>query len=242
MPEDGNDVIDRAEELCLLSEDQEAERLVRKALEKQPSNLGLRTELAIILSRQGHDNKAQSMLEKVLTKDPGHERAAVALGRLLDSSLRTDEAIALFTGFLRNVPGAHTVLEDLCSLWYDNDEQEMALDAARKHIETYPKDIHAYDAIRYLLQRQEDDLQDEMGDLDDEGFFMTNLFCNFAEQDSVLEKLQGLESLSSEKPQFIEDLNEDIARIKGEITDLMKRMLREGIEIPCDFHFSSDIQ
>ncbi len=242
MPDDRNDVIDRAEELSQLSEDQEAERLIREALEKEPSNLSLRTELAIILSRQGHDALAQNMLEKVLAKNPGYERAAVALGRLLDSSLRTDKAIALFTAFLRNVPSAHMVLEDLCSLWYDNDEQERALAAARKHIGMYPKVIHAYDAIRYLLQRQEDDLQDELVDLDDEGVSMTNLFSNFAEQDSILEKLQGLESLSSEKPEFVEDLNEDIARIKGEITDLMKRMLREGIEIPCDFQFSSDIQ
>ncbi len=240
MPDNRSDVIERAEELCLLCEELEAERVVRGALEMQPNNLDLKTELAIILSRQGHDDKAQSMLEKVLAKNPDHEMAAVALGRLLDSSLRTNEAIALFTDFQRNVPSAHQVVEDLCRLWYESDEQEKAFTAARRHVEAYPEDIHAYDAIRYLLQRQEDDLQDEMNDIDDEGASMTNLFYNYAEQDSILQKLQGLGSLSSEKPQFIEDLNEDIARVQGELKDLMKRMLKEGIKIPCDGKFSYD--
>jgi tetratricopeptide (TPR) repeat protein len=234
MPNNKDDVIDRAEELCLQCDEQEAEKVVRKALEKQPNHLGLKTELAIILSRQGHDDKAQSMLEKVLIADPGNERAVVALGRLLDNSLRTDEAINLFTAFLTNSPRAHMVVEDLCRLWYDSDGQEKAFAAARKQAEVYPADVHAYDAIRYLLERQEDDLQDEMEELDDEGISMTGLFRNFAEQESILQTLQGLDSLSSEKPQFMEDLDEDNARIQGEITELTKRMLKEGIKPPID--------
>ena len=52
-------IIDRAEELCALSEEEEAEKLVRDALEKETTNLDLKTKLATILSRRGYDHKTE---------------------------------------------------------------------------------------------------------------------------------------------------------------------------------------
>ncbi len=229
MPKTTEEIIERAEELCILCEEVEAERLVREALERKPDHLGLQTELAIILSRQGYDSKAEAILRKVVKQDPYNERAIASLGRLLDSSLRSDEAETLFTIFLNKRPAAHIVFDDLCRLWFDNDDEEKALKAAKVHIEEYPDAIHAYDALRYLLVRLEDDL---MADLSDDPSDRSRLIAyskNILEQYSILNRLMSIIAASEENAKYLEDLEEDLQRIKGELRDLKKRYSENGI-------------
>ncbi|MFW9919275.1 MAG: hypothetical protein ACFFED_06735 [Candidatus Thorarchaeota archaeon] len=223
MSKSPDEIIDRAEELCVLCEEEEAERMVREALERKPQHLGLQTELAIILSRQGYDTKAETILRKVIKQDPYHERAVASLGRLLDNSLRCDEAETLFTIFLKKRPNAHIVFDDLCRLWFDNDEEEKALLSARKHIQEYPTDIHAYDALRYVLARLEDDLGSDLADDPTSQERLLEYSKNIIEQYSVLKKLKMMSGTSEESERYKDDLEEDLARITGELKDLQNR-------------------
>ena len=230
MSKTPDEIIDRAEELCVLCEEEEAERLVREALERKPDHLGLQTELALILSRQGYDSQAEAILRKVVRLDPYYEKAAASLGRLLDSSLRSDEAETLFTIFLKKRPNAHIVFDDLCRLWFDNGEEEKALISARKHTEEYPADIHAYDALRYVLERMEDDLGSELADEPEDQERLLAYSASIIEQYSTLKRMKVMMT-SDESEEFIDDLNEDLARVIGELRDLRHRFTSSKISI-----------
>ncbi len=231
MPNTPEKVIDRAEELCILCEEDEAERIVREALEMKPNHLGLQTELAIILSRKGYDTKAEGILRKVIKQDPYHQRAIAALGRMLDNSLRSDEAETLFTIFLKKRPDAHIVFDDLCRLWFDNEEQEKALEAARKHITEYPNAVHAYDALRFVLVRLEDDLSSDLADDPTDHERIIAFSKNILEQYSILMKLKDMVTSSQEADKYHEDLEEDLRRIKGELLELRKRYQNQHVPI-----------
>lgn len=232
MSRNPEEIIERAEELCFLCEEEEAERLVRDALDRKPEHLGLQTELAIILSRQGYDAKAETILRKVVKQDPYYERAVASLGRLLDSSLRTEEAEALFLTFLKKRPQAHIVFDDLCRLWLDNEEEERALVEARHHVEEYSEDFHAYDALRYLLARIEDDLEEEMVDDPASKNYLNALGENIVEQYSIIMKLKEKAIGSEESSMLIDDLEEDLTRIIAELKALRKRYVELKVPLP----------
>ncbi len=229
--QDPKDVIERAEELCVLCEEDKAEQLVRRALEDASANLDLRTELAIILSRKGHDSKAEVMLRDIIARNPCHERAVSSLGRMLDNSLRVDEAEALFTEFLRNCPPGHTVLDDLCRLWYDEGNTEKALGAARQHIKDFPKERQAYDPLLYLLQRVEDDIASGLVDNPADSDLLTALASYFIEQYIILKRLKTLAGSTTDTA-LVEDVEEDLSRVIYEVRDVRKRFERLNLPLP----------
>ncbi len=229
MAKDTQEIIDRAEELCFLCEEDEAERIVRQALELNPNNLGLQTELAIILSRQGYDNRAEGILKEVVRKDPYNERAVASLGRMWDNSLRTREAEVLFSEYLKKRPSAHIVFDDLCRLWFGNDEQEKALLKAREHVAEYSDQVHAYDALRYVLVMLEDELMAELAENPTDHTCIIEYGKNLIEQYSIIKKLLDIMDRDDESTKYLEDIHEDLTRLKGELADLEQRYTDENV-------------
>lgn len=227
------EVITKAEELCTLCEEKAAETLVKEALSGSPDDPNLQTELAIIQSRLGYDGKAETLLRRVIRSNPNLERAVSALGNLLNNSLRTDEASSLYRTFLQSNPHGHVVLDDLCRLLIDDGDEKEALRLARKHAIDYPSEPQAYDALRYVLDRLEDDLADEVAENPSSSSHLRDFASNIIEQYSVLKKMeaQALEP-GVDFEDFIQDIHEDLIRIYGEMDDIASRNERNESPLP----------
>ncbi|MFW9848928.1 MAG: tetratricopeptide repeat protein [Candidatus Thorarchaeota archaeon] len=221
MSEDINRIIEKAEELCTLCEEEEAEELIREELKSRPKDLDLKTELAIILSRRGFDQRTESILKDVLTTDPSHERATSALGNLLGNSLRTEDAEELFKAYLEKYPHGHIVLDDYSRLLYDSDRVDEALNLGRKHISNYPQELAAYDALKYVLEMQEDDLASELSDDPDDLTRLMRYLENLAEQYLVLTKMMNCETVvNCASDELSDDIGEDMQRVVAEIREI----------------------
>ncbi|MDF1540559.1 MAG: tetratricopeptide repeat protein [Candidatus Thorarchaeota archaeon] len=230
MPKNIDEIISQAEELCVLCEEEEAEEIVRSALVDNPKNIDLKTELAIVLSRRGHDKKAEAILREVLEEDPLHMRATSALGNFLENSLRSDEAETLFRSFLTGRPHGHVVLDDLCRLLFDNERVEESLEVARSHIRAFPTELAAYDALRYVLARQEDDLAADLAEDPEDVSRIQRYAENILEQYSNLKWMQDSSlSLAEGEEDIIVDIREDVLRVSGEMADIKRRLERAQI-------------
>ena len=95
----------------------------------------------------------------------------------------------------------------------------------------YPDSVHAYDAHRYLLERQEDDLSAELADDPTDHERILAFTNNILEQYSILSKLKDLVISSEEADKYLEDLDEDLRRIKGELLELRRRYHDEKVPI-----------
>ena len=224
MSEETKSIIERAEELCVLCEEEEAEILVRDALKKDPENLDLKTELAVILSRRGYDHKTESILREVLEIDGYHQRATSSLGNLLGNSLRHDEAEELFRSYLAKQPHGHMILDDLSRLLYDLDRIEEAYIIARKHIMDYPQEIDAYAALKYVLEMHEDDLATELAEDPTDVEKLRRFSENLVEQHFILQKMKACENVDDcEDSMPNTSIDEDIFRVVAEIQDIRMR-------------------
>jgi len=230
MPTNIDEIIRKAEELCVLCEEEEAENLVRSALVDTPENLDLQTELAVILSRRGYDTKTEAILKEVLVKDPLHMRATSALGNFFENSLRSDEAETLFRSFLTGRPHGHMVLDDLCRLLFDNERTEEGLEVARNHIRAFPTELAAYDALRYVLARQEDDLATDLAEDPEDVPRVQRYAENILEQYKNLKWMQESSlSIAEGEEEIIADIQEDVIRVVGEMADIKHRLDRAQI-------------
>ncbi len=233
MSEDINRIIERAEELCTLCEEKEAEEIIREALKSKPKNLDLKTELAIILSRRGFDQRSESILKEVLATDPSHERATSALGNLMGNSLRTEDAEELFKAYLEKYPHGHIVLDDYSRLLYDSDRVDEALNLGRNHISDYPQELAAYDALKYVLEMQEDDLASELTDDPDDLSRLIGYLENLAEQYSVLTKMINCDTvINCASDEFSNDIGEDIHRVVAEIGEVKNQYNYDERKLP----------
>ena len=228
-------IVDRAEELCTLSEEKEAEKLIRDALKKEPKNLDLKTKLAKILSRQGYDHKTEPILREVLAVDRLHEKATSALGNLLGNSLRNEEAEVLFKSFLDDNPHGHVVLDDLSRLLYDGGRVEEALEIGRDHVASYPQELAAYDALKYVLAMQEDDLSTELAEKPEDMVRIERYATNLVEQYSILQKMKDCEVVNDcEDGEREQDIREDADRVVAEIRDIQNRLSRLKTQLHSD--------
>ena len=228
-------IIDRAEELCALSEEEEAEKLVRDALEKETTNLDLKTKLATILSRRGYDHKTEPILREVLVADRLHETATSALGNLLGNSLRNEEAEVLFKSFLDDNPHGHMVLDDLSRLLYDGGRVEEALEIGRNHVASYPQELAAYDALKYVLAMQEDDLSTKLAEEPEDIARLERYATNLVEQYSILQRMKDCDVVHDCKDgEREQDIREDVDRVVAEIKDIQNRLSRLKTQLHSD--------
>lgn len=228
MKDESDEVLRKVSELCNDERELEAEALVKEQLAADPDNLDLMTKLGIIQSRLCNDHEAETTFRAVLVRNPNHQDAICGLGRILDQSLRTEEAEQLYTTFLSKNPAGHCALEDLCRLLLSEGQTDRAIQLARDQIEKYGNTSDAFDALRYVLQILEDDLDDALSDdRENEGLYIS-LMNNLLEQFELVDRIQSLDGLSEE---LQTDLDDDRTRLLSDIELLVKSAPSRNIHV-----------
>ena len=210
----------------------ESEKLLRDAIASYPDVLEFHVELGIVLVALGKENAAEKTFSQVLQRDRTNERAASSLGHLLENSLRCPEAERIYRGVLQLKPRRHLVLDDLCALLYSDGRIDESLTLARHQVEAFPQDFPAYDALRRVLLRLEDDAESSSEEDDFSPKSTQRLAKNLLEQLQLVKKLVG----TVDKAQFNDDrtteIDEELIRLKGELTELMRNAKKLSVSIP----------
>ena len=218
MNEEIRRTLEAASNLCRCEDNEEALKIVEKALERYPNDLELKTMLGIVLSRLERDREAEAVLRSVLKRNPDHEEATCALGRLLDNSLRTEEAEQLYRGLLQRKPASHAALDDLCKLLLDEERLDEAYKLARAHSDQFPAVYEAYSPIQHVLQSLEDEIREQTDETDFDRKGLAKLGSNLAEQFDVILRMEqsvGLDTLKAKGCTW--ELDEDVVRIAAEL-------------------------
>jgi tetratricopeptide (TPR) repeat protein len=228
MKKESDEALRDATELCNDDRELEAEVLVKERLAEDPDNLDLMTKLGVIQSRLCNDYEAEATFRAVLVRNPNHQDAICGLGRILDQSLRTEEAEQLYTAYLSRNPTGHCALEDLCRLLLSEGQTDRAIQLARDQIQKYGNTSDAFDALRYVLQILEDDLDDELSDdRENEGLYIS-LMNNLLEQVELVDRIQRLGDFPEE---LQADLDDDRTRLLCEIENLVKSAPSRNIHV-----------
>ncbi|NHJ13531.1 MAG: hypothetical protein EAX95_07625 [Candidatus Thorarchaeota archaeon] len=217
-------IIAEALALCDDENPSEAIKLLEEALVDYPEDVNLLTTFGIVQANLGFEDEAESTFRRVLKIESHHEGALCALGRLLDSALRTDEAQELLRNFLKEQPRSHCAVDDLCRILYSEGRVEESLKIAQEHASNYPKEVDAYSAARYVLARVEDSLCFEYEGNEDDPEFLGELFSVFVNQFEMILKMEkelGEDALRERE--IFNDLQEDVLRLTGELEHLIER-------------------
>ena len=229
MNDESDEVLREATMLCDDEREEEAELLILEQLTSYPDNLALMTKLGVIQARLCKDQEAESSFRAVLGKAPGYEDVICGLGRLLDQSLRTEEAEKLYRDFLQYNPVGHCALEDLCRILLSEDRSDEALELARTHTEQYGTNPNAFVARRFVLQILEDQLEAELNDDRENNILFSQLIDNLLEQlelvITMMGRFESQEDLNSE-------LNDDKTRILSELEYLVQSAPSRQISVP----------
>lgn len=219
MTDESDKVLKEVTELCQNERELEAEVLVKEQLTADPDNLELMTKLGEIQARLCNDQEAESTFRAVLVRDPNHESAVCGLGRLLDQALRTEEAEQLYQEFIQNNPVGHCALEDLCRILYSEERADEAFELARNQVKQFSDNFNAFDALRYLLHIEEDNLESELNDDRENKSLFSRMIDNLLEQIEMVLRIEYIDELSGNLRSELED---DRIRLAGEIENLIK--------------------
>ncbi|MFW9805889.1 MAG: hypothetical protein ACFFFK_04110 [Candidatus Thorarchaeota archaeon] len=228
MKDESDKVLAKASELCNDERELEAERLVKEQLANDPDNLDLMTKLGVIQSRLCNDYEAESTFRAVLVRNPIHEDAICGLGRILDQSLRTDEAEQLYRTFLERNPAGHCALEDLCRILLSEGQTDRAFLLARNQIEQFGDTPDAFDALRYILEILEDELDEELNDDRENENIFSSLMNNLLEQVELVDRIQRMDGLSV---RFQDELKDDRIRLISELEHLVTSASNRNIQV-----------
>ena len=233
MKDESDKVLKEVSELCQDERELEAEVLVKERLAADPDNLELMTKLGAIQARLCNDHEAEFTFRAVLVRNPNHEGAVCGLGRLLDQALRTEEAEQLFKEFVQNNPAGQCALEDLCRIHYSEGRADEAFDLARNQVKQYSDDVNAFDALRYLLHVEEDNLESELNDDRENESLFARLMNNLLEQVEIVLRIEYFDEHSDD---FRTALEDDRTRLVGEIEHLIKSALSRKITVSDELH------
>jgi hypothetical protein len=213
--------IDKALNLCNEENAMQAETLLQPLIHKHPENVELLTAYGKVQSYLDLECEAEATFRTVLALDSEYEDAVCALSRLLDQSLRSEEAELLLKNLLDKHPGSHCAIDDLCRVLLTEDKMDEALKLADSHVKRFPKDIEAYSASRYVLARLEDKLRfdNEGSDFDPEVIeqLLVALKMQF---DLLLQMEEEIGENTLRDTDLFCDNHEDIVRLTGEMEHL----------------------
>ncbi|MFX1368942.1 MAG: hypothetical protein ACFFAY_10115 [Promethearchaeota archaeon] len=214
--------INKAIALCNEENATQAESLLQSLIHKYPENVELLTAYGKVQSYLDLECEAEATFRTALAIDSDYEDAVCALGRLLDQSLRSEEAELLLRDLLTRQPGSHCAMDDLCRILLTEDKMDEALELADSHTRLFSKDIDAYSASRYVLARLEDMLRfdNEGPDLDEQTTekLLASLNMQF-ELILRMEKEIGEDGLRD--ADLLCDIHEDLVRLTGEMEYLL---------------------
>jgi tetratricopeptide (TPR) repeat protein len=131
---------------------QEAERLCRQVLQKDPRHVDALRMLALIAAATGDLDDAEHLLRQTLACAPDHVPALFDLGRVLKELDRPDDAIAVYRNLLAiepDNPNAHYRLASVLAPAALNAE---AADAYRRCLAMAPKHAGAWLGLGHMLK------------------------------------------------------------------------------------------
>lgn len=233
MNHESNEVIQKVKDLCQDERELEAEVLVKEQLTADPDNLELMTKLGEIQARLCNDHDAESTFRAVLVRNPNHEDAVCGLGRLLDQALRTEEAELLYKEFIQNNPAGYCALEDLCRILYSEERVDEAFELARDQVEQYGDNANAFEALRYLLEVEEDRLDSELDDDRENETLFAELMDNLLQQIELVHRIERIGVLTDDLRMELED---DRTRLVGDIEQLLKSAPGRKISVSEEIH------
>ncbi len=220
---------------CYEDEFELAEVLLREKLQLHPNNLDVITQLGVILAKRDNDVESEKLLRGVLDTDPFFEPAISALGHMLDNTLRSEEAEQLYRDKLSEKADCHSVVDDLCRLLWSEDIRDIASNEAREHASKYPHNPNAYDALRYVLSKMEDYLEEKCEDAD----YADECLIQFA--DTLASHIEVLMEIESNVPKdiliqgdFQPCIDQDLVRLAGELEHLNDRLAKQNAKITAD--------
>jgi len=131
---------------------QEAERLYRQVLARQPEHADAMHNLAVIALQVGRNDAAVEMIRRAIVLNPNHSEAHYNLGTALQNKGQLDEAIAAFRQAIAlnpNLPEAHNNLGNALK---DKEQFDEAIAAYRQAISLSPNFPEAHNNLGVALK------------------------------------------------------------------------------------------
>lgn len=135
--------VNLADVLRAQGRDDEGEKVLRKALGRDPRNAQLHHSLGLLLARQRRLPEALAALRKATELDPGEPRFAYVYGVGLNSTGRRAEALAVLRKAHRQHPEHRDLLIALTTISRDAGDITSALEYARALVQLMPEDPSA---------------------------------------------------------------------------------------------------
>jgi Flp pilus assembly protein TadD len=142
----------RAQLALDLKDDTKAETLLRELQEKQPGDVWVEREFALVLQRRGRTGEASRIYGRVVSADPQDDGTRAAYGWLLTLQGRYREAWKVASGLRRWQDNPDMVrLRAKSAFWAG--EYEAALDAYRRLNQSNPEDAEIQSELALILTR-----------------------------------------------------------------------------------------
>jgi Tfp pilus assembly protein PilF len=132
----------------------EAERLIRQAIQRDPTDATAFANLGAVLERQGKQPEAEKQLRRAIALDPKHANAHFNLGLVRGLQRKSEEAVKLFSRAIELQPNdakAHLALGLLRAHRGELAEAEQLL---RRAVALDPNDANAHSTLGGLLAAQ----------------------------------------------------------------------------------------
>jgi tetratricopeptide (TPR) repeat protein len=131
---------------------QDAERLCRQVLQKNPRHVDALRMLALIAAAAGDLDDAEHLLRQTLACAPDHVPAMFELGRVLKELDRPDDAITVYRNLLAIEPDNPAALYRLAGVLAPAALNEEAADAYRRCLELAPEHAGAWLGLGHMLK------------------------------------------------------------------------------------------
>ena len=136
-----------------LNQHNDAVTAMREALRLRPDHSPYFADLGMALRVDGRPAEAEALLREAIRRDGANPLARHALGNLLVSLRRHDEAIAVFSGILAQTPNFFPALENLASLFAEMGRLTDALKLIETALQHAPNDHRLYSMLAIILDK-----------------------------------------------------------------------------------------
>jgi predicted O-linked N-acetylglucosamine transferase (SPINDLY family) len=136
-----------------LNQHNDAVTAKREALRLRPDHSPYFADLGMTLRADGRPAEAEALLREAIRRDGANPLARHALGNLLVSLRRHDEAIAAFSSILAQTPNFFPALENLASLFAEMGRLGDALKLIETALQRAPNDHRLYSMLAIILDK-----------------------------------------------------------------------------------------
>ncbi len=148
-----NDVVLNLLGMLLMNSNQfpEAAKALERAVQLQPNDAALHSNLASALARIGKMPEAIGHLRQSIKLNPGYDETHITLGSLLASNGAAQDAIAEFERAVELAPNRADVHVNLADILYENGQPIKATEHYQTALRLQPNSVHAYAKLAKVL-------------------------------------------------------------------------------------------